>query len=300
MTSAPDIRTGVSAAALAFFIWGLSPAYWKLLDAVTRGELLAHRIVWSFVFMLALVLLRRRGREVRQVVASPGRLALVGLRGLLLSVNWLVFLWGVQRGHIVECSLGYYINPLVNVLLGAVFLGERMTKRQVVSVFLAVLAVANLVVRYGRVPWVALALAGSFGFYGLLRKASHVPAVPGFAAECAVMAPLAALFLLAAPAGSAEGGGVNGAQAALLAGGGVLTSLPLILFAYGVRRVRLATVGFLQYLAPTCQFLLGVFAYGETFTRLHFVTFVLIWLAVGLYCWDAVLAARDPRGARRA
>lgn len=292
---APSAATGAACAFGAYFIWGLFPAYWKLLGAVAPGVIIAHRIAWSCAFVLGLVAFGRRFGELRDVVREPRTLGVLAVSTALISCNWLLFIWAVNTGRVTEASLGYYINPLVNVLLARVVLGERLRPPQLLAVGLAGAGVAWLVLGLGVVPWVSLALAATFGLYGLLRKRAPVEALTGLAVETALATPFAVAYLAFA------GGAWFGArplESALLVGSGVATAVPLLWFAIGARRLRYGTLGILQYVAPTGQLALAVLAYGEPFTPRHAVTFGLIWTAVAIYAVDGVLASRAaPRPA---
>ena len=280
---------GVLCGAGAFVIWGLFPIYFKLVAEAPAPEVLAHRIVWSVLFVAGLITLRRRWSAVA-VAFSDRRLVLtLVLSATVISVNWVVFIWAVGDGRILDASLGYFINPLVSVVLGVVALGERLRTIQWVAVGLAVAAVGYQIVGYGAVPWVALTLAVSFGFYGLIRKVARVDAFTGLFVETLVLSPLAVGYMVFL---AVVGGGAFGRLGlqvdALLILAGVITPLPLILFVAGAQRIRLSTIGLLQYIAPTGQFLLAVFVYDEPFTRDSLVTFGLIWLALVLYTVDTL------------
>lgn len=284
-----DSTKGAAVAAAAFLAWGLSPVFWKALDHVPSPRLLAHRILWSMAVVLCLVAILPGSGSLRNAFRSGKTLGPVVLSSLLLSTNWLAFLWGVNHGYIVECSLGYFIAPLVNVLLGTVFLRERLNRYHVTAICLAGTGVLNLVFRYGQVPWIGLTLAVTFGMYGLIRKTSRLESVEGFAAESLLMAPFALAYLAATHGqGGMETQGLAVADVLLLLGTGLITALPLVCFAYGARRIRLTTLGFMQYIAPTGQFAVGVFVYKEVFSRHHLVTFALIWLGVVAYCRGVV------------
>lgn len=280
-------------ATLAFGFWGFVPLYWKHVAFVPGLEMLAHRIVWAVPVLLALLALRGRLGRIREALGNPRHRRLLALTAALVASNWFVFIYAVTHDHVLDASLGYYLNPLVNVLLGFLFLGERLTRRQIAAVLLAAAGVATLVVAAGVFPWVALFLAGSFGSYGLLRKRAGVEALPGLAVEALLLLPLA-LGLLVVLSLRGEGAflerGAGGALA--IAASGLVTALPLLWFTEAARRLRYATVGFFQYLAPTGQFLLAVLVFGERFTTAHAVAFGAIWLAVALYLLDA---ARGPR-----
>jgi len=283
------------AAAAAFVTWGLSPIFWKAFGDVPAGRLLAHRICWSMLVMLGIVAVTRSGRALRAAFRSGRTVAALVLSSLLLSTNWLTFLWAVSHDYVVECSLGYFITPLFSVLLGAIVLKEKLNRYHLLALCLAGAGVLILGVAYGHVPWIALILTVTFGTYGLIRKTSHLQSVTGFAGESLVMAPLAIAYLAVTHGhGRAATQAVSAVDVLLLVGTGLITALPLVAFAYGARRIRLSTVGFMQYIAPTGQFLLGVFVYGEDFTQRHLVTFALIWLGVAAY-WLGVMRGRSPR-----
>lgn len=279
---------GVAAAGSAYLAWGLFPIYFHALAGVPPTEVLAHRVAWSSLFMVGLVLALRRAPEVRRQLAAPGALGVLAATAVLISANWLVYIWAVGAGHVVEASLGYFVNPLVSVLLGVAFLREPLTGRQKAAVVLAAVGVVALMVRMGRPPWVALALALTFGLYGLLRKRAGVDAVTGLFAEVALLLPFALAFLGWRWAGGALVFGAAPGMSGLLAASGVVTAVPLLLFGVGVRRLRLSTIGLLQYVNPTAQLALAVFAFGEPFTAAHGLAFSCIWASLALYSWDAL------------
>jgi chloramphenicol-sensitive protein RarD len=280
---------GVLCGAGAFVLWGIFPIYFKAVAAVPAPEVLAHRIVWSMVFVGGLITIRRRWPAVAAALANRRLLATLVLSASVVSINWVVYIWAVGEGRILGASLGYFINPLVSVVLGVVALGERLRTIQWAAVGLAVVAVGWQIVGFGTVPWVALTLAVSFGFYGLIRKVAKVDAFTGMFVETLVLSPLAVGYLVfVAVVGGGAFGRLGLQMDALLVAAGVITPLPLILFVAGAQRIRLSTVGLLQYIAPTGQFLLAVFLYDEPFTRDSLVTFALIWLALGLYTLDTL------------
>jgi chloramphenicol-sensitive protein RarD len=284
---------GVLCGAGAFVLWGIFPIYFKAVAAVPAPEVLAHRIVWSMVFVGGLITIRRRWPAVAAALANRRLLATLVLSASVVSINWVVYIWAVGEGRILGASLGYFINPLVSVVLGVVALGERLRTIQWAAVGLAVVAVGWQIVGFGTVPWVALTLAVSFGFYGLIRKVAKVDAFTGMFVETLVLSPLAVGYLVfVAVVGGGAFGRLGLQMDALLVAAGVITPLPLILFVAGAQRIRLSTVGLLQYIAPTGQFLLAVFLYDEPFTRDSLVTFALIWLALGLYTLDTLLHER--------
>lgn len=285
--------SGVLYAGGAFGIWGVVPVYFKAVAAAGALEVLAHRVVWSVVLMGALLTGRRRLGALAAEFRAPGRLRLYLASTALVSVNWLVFIWAVQNGRVLEASLGYYINPLVNVLLGMVFLHERLSRLQGVAVALATVGVAIQVAGVGELPWVALALAFSFGLYGLVRKRGGADPLLGLMVETLFLLP-AALALLAVmmARGSAAFGRGDLGMDALLVFSGVVTAVPLVLFLEAAQRLRLATLGLMQYIAPTLHFLLAVLVYDERFTVAHLLAFALIWAALALYSFDAYSALR--------
>lgn len=285
----------------AFFIWGLFPLYWKPLHDVPALQILCHRIVWSAVFVALILLLQRNWGWLADSVRDTRRLGIFALSSLLLSLNWLIYIWAVNDGRVVEASLGYFINPLVNVLLGRFFLGERLTRPQAGAVGLATLGVAWITLGVGSLPWVALSLAGTFGVYGLLRKQASLPSLEGLALETFLMLPLAAAALLWFEANGSGGFGHLGPTTdLLLVGGGVVTAIPLLLFASGARRLKLATVGLIQYLGPSIQLMLGVLLYQEPFGPERAVGFALIWSGLALYSGAGLLGYWKQRRLQQA
>ena len=295
-TSKTRESSAVLAGLAAFVTWGLIPGFWKFLAAVPATEILAHRYVWTMVFLTGLLTCQRRWAEVRSSARSRRALVYCLLSGSTISINWFLFIWAVNIGRIIETSLGYFMTPLVNVLFGALFLGERLTKVQIISVCLAGLGVLNLTLGYGYFPWIAVMLCMSFGIYGLLRKQSGTAAIPGLFFETVFLAPIAMIYLgLLQTRGHLAFVKDGWLICVLLLTTGVVTAVPLIWFGYAARNLRLTTLGFLQYLAPTCSFLLGVFVYHETFSRAHLITFSLIWLALIVFTIEAVGRLRSDR-----
>ncbi|MEN8181243.1 MAG: EamA family transporter RarD [Myxococcota bacterium] len=285
---------GVVYALLAYGTWGLIPAYWKLLVSVPVTEILAHRAVGTVVFSVALLFVLRRLPEVRDALRSTRERRALAAGGVLIAINWGVFVWAVGVGRIVETSLGYYLNPIVNVLLGMLLLREHLSRAQGIAVVLAACGVVVMLVSHGKLPWISLVLATSFGLYGLMHKLTNVRPIPALAVETGGLAPLAVGFLVVAvePAGGALGTATPLVKTLLLVAGPA-TALPLLWFASAARRLPLSTLGLFQYLAPTLSLLLAVFAYGEPFTRTHGVAFALIWTALALYSVDALYASRS-------
>lgn len=281
----------------AYLLWGLLPIFWKSLHHVPALEILAHRMVWSLAFVVVLLAAQGHWRWLMPVLRNGRVLLTFTVSALLLSLNWFIYIWAVNAGHIVETSLGYFINPLLNVLLGMLFLKERLRPGQLVAVIVAVIGVLYLTLQYGSLPWIALTLAGSFGVYGLLRKTATLNSLEGLTLETLVLFPPALAYLVYLElVGSAAFGHVSLATTLLLVFGGVATALPLLLFASGARRVTLTLMGILQYIAPTMQFLIGVFLYHEPLDRYRLIGFSLIWLALAIYSLEGVL--RSGRAAR--
>ena len=290
-------RRGTWAAVAAFVLWGLMPLYWHALRAVPSVQILLHRIVWSTLIVGGLLCWRQGFAWLRAAVARPGVAAWLALSGVLIGFNWGLYIWAVNAGHVVETSLGYFINPLLNVLIGVLFLREKLRPVQWASIAVAGIGVLWLTLRFGQLPWIALALAASFALYGLIRKLVHVEALPGLAIEGGylLLPALAALGWMEARGQGgflAWHGGYGFALDAMLVVAGLLTALPLIGFAYAVRRIPLSTVGVLQYIAPTLQFLAGVLVFREPFDRDRAVGFACIWIALLLFAGDGLLRAR--------
>lgn len=285
--------SGAIFGAAAFLIWGISPLYWKTLTAVPAIEIVAHRVVWSFLLLMPLILFRKRWKEFLLTVTNWRSMAILAVTSVFVSCNWLVYIWAINNGFLLQASLGYYINPLVNVLLGTLFLRERLRSFQGLAVLLAGSGVLYLTIVYGQFPWIACILAFTFGLYGLIRKVINVGSLVGLTMET---------FLLMVPAlGYLIYLGMNGSAAfcklslqidLLLTGTSVVTALPLLLFAMSARRVRLTTLGFLQYIAPSCMFVMAVFVYLEPFRTEQLISFVLIWTALAVYSIDSVVHYR--------
>ncbi|HEX6842587.1 MAG TPA: EamA family transporter RarD [Stellaceae bacterium] len=284
-------RIGLVYALGAFTAWGVVlPIYLKALADVPVLQILAHRIVWGALFALALVAGLGRRRELSQLLA-PRTMALLSLSALLVTINWVTYIYAVSNSHIVETSLGYFMNPLVSIALGMLVLRERLRPLQIAACLVAAIGVAILAAATGGLPWIALTLAFSFGVYGLVRKVVAVESLIGFTFEASVLAPIAALYLLWLWAsGQSSFGLATPARDTLLLGAGVVTALPLIWFAAAARKLPLTTIGLLQFSSPSATFLLGVFAYDEPFSASEATTFACIWLALLLYVADALLA----------
>ncbi|HFJ8954589.1 TPA: EamA family transporter RarD [Serratia liquefaciens] len=293
---AQQTRQGFFFALAAYFIWGIAPAYFKLIQQVPADEILTHRVIWSFFFMLALITLGRNWSQVRAACHNRKRLFLLAVTAVLIGGNWLLFIWAVNNHHMLEASLGYFINPLVNVLLGMLFLGERFRRMQWIAVVLAFAGVLIQLWQFGSLPIIGLGLAFSFAFYGLLRKKIAIDAQTGMLIETLWLLPVAAayLFLFAdSPTShlSANPWSLN----LLLVAAGIVTTVPLLFFTAAATRLRLSTLGFFQYLGPTLMFLLAVTFYGETVGQDKLVTFGFIWAALLLFILDALYTQRKLR-----
>lgn len=283
----------------AYALWGLFPLFWRLLEPAGAVEILAHRIVWSVLTMLALTVALRRGRQLRGIVRDRRVSVLLTLAAVVIAINWGGFIYGVNSGHVVEVSLGYFINPLVTVLLGVLVLGERLRRPQIVAVAIAAVAVVGLTVEYSQPPWIAFLLALSFGSYGLLKKKAGMGAVESLSFETAAIAPIALGYLVwLQVVGQAHFTGHGAGHVLLLISTGIVTAVPLICFGGAAIRVPMTTIGLLQYLTPTTQFLLGLLVFGEHLTPMRWVGFALVWVALIVFTTDAVRQRR--RTLRRA
>ena len=289
-------RSALLAGFAAFGAWGIIPIYWKWMAAVPAAQILAHRVVWTALFLILVLSWKQRWNEVTGALASR-RTALYCLAsGASISINWLVFIWAVNANHVLETSLGYFMTPFINVLFGAVFLREKLSRFQFASVLLASVGVLNLTLGYGRFPWVAVVLAVSFGLYGLLRKLSGTAATPGLFIETVLLVPIAIGYLLLQQVnGTFFFGAPHWTASILLFTTGVVTGLPLVWFGHAARHLRMTTIAFLQYLAPSCTFFLSIFLYGEPFTRAHLITFALIWVALVIVTAETLQRWRAAR-----
>lgn len=293
-----DSSIGLIAGFAAFATWGFVPIYWKLVAKVPASEILAHRFVWTIVFLSALLTWQKRWPEMMANVRSR-RAALYCLgSGLMISGNWLLFIWSVNVGRVLETSLGYFMTPIVNVLLGSLVLRERLSWPQMVSILIASAGVLILTFAYGKFPWIAVTLCTTFGVYGLLRKQSGTAAIPGLFIETTFLLPVAIGYLSwLAARGTLVFGPSHRRLSFILITTGVVTALPLVWFGTAARHLRLVTVGFLQYLAPTISFLLSIFVFHEAFTHQHFITFLLIWIALAIVSIEAVGNLRNRTSA---
>jgi chloramphenicol-sensitive protein RarD len=279
----------------AYVMWGFFPIYWKLLHDVPALQVIGHRIGWSFLLLIGVILATNQWKNFRSAALAPKVIGIYAIAGVLLTINWLVYVWGVNAGFIVETSLGYFINPLISVLLGMVFLRERLRTLQWMPVGLAAVGVLYLTVTYGRLPWIALSLAFSFGVYGLVKKLAPLGSLYGLTLETALVFPAALLYL-----GFAQTTGTGAFLHRgvlidfLLIGTGAVTSIPLLMFASAARQIPLTMIGILQYIAPTLQFLIGVFLYHEPFDQSRLIGFSLVWLALVIFWVENYFANRVP------
>jgi chloramphenicol-sensitive protein RarD len=277
-------RVGLLQGVLAYGLWGIVAAYWKLLKHVNAVEVIAHRAVWGLGSFIIIVLVARQWRPLVDALRTPKTVAVMALSSLLLAVNWVVFVGATTHGHLLDASLGYFINPLVSIALGTLVLRERLRRLQWIAIALAAIGVGLLTWRAGRVPWIALVLAGTWGLYGLVRKTARVDALVGSTIETILLAPIAVVYLIVIDGGVMPT--ASGSTIALLVGTGVVTVVPLVLFTSAARRLPLSTVGFLQYLAPTGQFLLAVLAFGEPLAHDRLLAFAWIWAGLAAFSID--------------
>lgn len=279
----------------AYILWGFFPIYWKLLHDVPALQVIGHRIGWSFLLLIAVILLTKQWKDFRAAALKPKTIGIYAIAGVLLSINWLVYVWGVNAGFIIETSLGYFINPLFSVLLGVIFLRERLRSAQWVPIGLAAAGVIYLTITYGRLPWIALSLAFSFGLYGLAKKLAPLGSLYGLTLETAIVFPFALVYLvLVGFAGTGSFLREGSLTDLLLIGTGAVTSIPLLMFASAAREIPLTMIGVLQYIAPTLQFLVGIFLYHEPFDHSRLIGFSLVWLALIIFWIENYVANRMP------
>jgi chloramphenicol-sensitive protein RarD len=278
----------------AYALWGFFPIYWKLLQDVSALELIGHRIAWSFLMLLAVIFIARQWTEFRSALNTRTFL-IYSVASVLIGGNWLMYVWAVNAGHIVETSLGYFINPLLSVFLGLLILREKLRPAQWVPILIAFAGVTYLTVTFGRLPWIALTLAFSFGFYGLMKKLAPLSSLHGLTLETGILfLPALAYMIVLEINGTAAFLHTGLIPDLLMIGAGVVTTIPLLMFASAAKRIPLTTVGVLQYLAPTIQFLIGVFVYQEPFDRTRLIGFSLVWLALIIFWVENYLASRVP------
>ncbi|HDY92473.1 MAG TPA: EamA family transporter RarD [Pseudoalteromonas sp.] len=291
-------RKGAIFACLAFFMWGLAPIYFKLIQHVTAFEILMHRVVWSVVFLVLVVSILKYWDKVKRIIVQPKLLLMLVITSALLGFNWGLFIWAINNNHMLDASLGYYINPLLNVLLGMLFLGERLRKFQGVAVALAFSGVVLQLISFGSFPVVAFSLAISFALYGLIRKKLPVEALPGILLEALILLPVALIYWwLMVPTPTSSLPANDWHTNALLISAGIVTTLPLLCFTGAAKRLQYTTLGFFQYIGPSLMFVLAVVFYGEIFDAERVVTFACIWSALAIFSWDSYHQSRKRKKA---
>lgn len=287
------INTGILYALLAYLLWGFLPIYWKTLNEVSSGTVLAHRVIWSFIFLSLLIILTNQTKPFIKsaylVFKSKKTMLILFTASIVISLNWLTFIWAVQNDFVIQTSLGYYINPLISVVMGIIFLKERLSLAQTLAVGLAAISVLYLTFNYGVFPWVSLILAFSFATYGLLKKFITINSIYSLTIETLFVTPLALIFLLFFNQSSTNFTELPTLIIMLLIGAGIATAVPLILFGRAVQELSLSFIGILQYLAPTIMLLLGIFLYDETFSTAHLISFILIWIALIIYITSSLI-----------
>ena len=289
------MKKGILSGMAAYALWGFFPIYWKLLHDVPALQLLGHRIGWSFGLLMLYIILTKQWNDFRSVAFNKKTIGIYAIAGVLLSLNWLVYVWGVNAGFIIETSLGYFINPLLSVLFGVLFLRERLRPTQWIPVLIAAIGVIYLTVTYGRLPWIALSLAITFGLYGLVKKLSPLGSVYGLTLETGIVFPIAMIYLAVIQSNGTgaflrEGLTID----LLLVGAGIVTTIPLLMFASAAKQIPLNMIGVLQYFAPTIQFLIGVFLFKEPFDTTRLIGFSIVWLALIIFWVENLTAHRAP------
>ncbi|WP_136796818.1 MULTISPECIES: EamA family transporter RarD [Desulfosediminicola] len=293
-----NTQLGVFSAIAAYVLWGVLPVYWKLLQQVPAHEILCHRMSWSLLFTIGLIFLLKRSRSLLENLRDKESVKISIMAAVLLGGNWLLYIWAVNAGHVIEASLGYFTNPLISVLFGVIFLKENMRRAQAGALLIAAVGVLYLTIYYGKFPWIALSLACSFALYGLLHKKSSTPALEGLCMETMVLFVPATMLLLFWESNSTGSFGHIGLSGSLLLfGTGVITSLPLLLFGYAAQNISLTHLGLLQYIAPSISLVLGIFVYHEPFPISRMIGFVLIWSALALYMMESIMLSRRQKRA---
>lgn len=296
LSSSSSTRNGIVNALAAYFMWGLAPLYFKLLVDIGAGEILMHRVVWSSVFLLLLVLLSKKRHVLIQLCKQPKVIAKLSLSAVVLAINWLVFIWAVNNEHLLDASLGYFINPLFNVALGVIFFSERLRKNQKIAVALAGLGVVVQLFTVGSLPIVSLVLASTFAIYGVLRKKMHVDSFVGLLIESLLMLPIAVVYWLYFIESTTANLTLNNYSLNVtLVMAGVVTTAPLLCFTAAAKRLTLSSLGFFQYIGPSIMFLLATFYYKESMQLAEFLTFIFIWLALALYSIDAYRSIKKTK-----
>jgi len=284
-----SITIGVFYAVAAFTFWGFLPLYWRFLNQIPTGEILAHRIFWSFIFLSGILTFNGRLNVLKQVIMNSKNLTSISLCAILISINWGVYIWAIKANHIVEASMGFYINPLVVITLGMIVLKEKLDFWQKISLALASLGVIIIVLQYGKIPWIALTLAVTFALYGLMKKLVDIESIIGLTLETAIIMPVVLGYIVFKQVnGTGAVGVIPLSTTLILFGSGIVTATPLLWFAKATRRVPLSTVGFTQYISPTISLFLGIFVFKEQFTKIHFLSFGFIWCGLILYSLSQV------------
>ena len=287
------MNKGILNGIAAYAMWGVFPIYWKLLHQVPALQVIGHRISWSFILLILFIVFTKQWKDFRSAALTAKIISIYSIAGVLLTINWLVYVWGVNAGFIVETSLGYFINPLLSVLLGVIFLHERLRPAQWIPVILATAGVTYLTVAYGRLPWIALSLAFSFGFYGFVKKLAPLGSLYGLTLETGIVFPVALIYLFFVGFNDTGAFLHVGPQIdLLLIGAGVVTTIPLLMFASAARQIPLTVIGLLQYIAPTMQFLIGVLLYKEPFDHAHLIGFGIVWIALIIFWVENFIANR--------
>nr|WP_277750970.1 EamA family transporter RarD [Ningiella ruwaisensis] len=299
MSDNQQTRAGVLFAIAAYTMWGIAPIYFKALTFIPAAEILMHRVVWSVLVLVLLIVGLKSIGKVQSALRSPRVILTLFVAGILLAGNWLLFIWAVNNDHLLEASLGYYINPLINVFLGRLFLGERLNRVQQLAVAIAMIGVGLLVISYGQLPWIALTLASSFSIYGLLRKQVAVDSMPGLFIETSMMLPAALIYWLFFASDTANLSQNSLSLNALLLFAGVLTTAPLLCFTAAARRIKYSTLGMFQYIGPSLMFLLAILVYDEPMSEARLLTFALVWSALAMYTYDSVNRMRKERKIKR-
>lgn len=295
LTADKSAKSGVLFAIGAYSMWGFAPLYFKSIQQIPATEILMHRVVWSLLILVLLIVGLGQRRKIAVAIKNPKVLKTLLISGLLLAGNWLLFIWAINSDHLLDASLGYYINPLLNVLLGYLFLGERLRRLQMFAVALAGMGVLILVISVGQLPWIALVLAGSFGIYGLLRKQVAVDSLPGLAIETAMMMPVAVLYWIFFAGPHADMLHNSSHLNLLLMCAGIVTTAPLLCFTAAAKRLRYSTLGFFQYIGPSIMFLLAVLLFNEPLAPERLITFAFVWSALGLFSYDSLRQYRRQR-----
>ncbi|WP_342387737.1 EamA family transporter RarD [Salinicoccus bachuensis] len=290
---------GIIFALGAYLIWGFLPIYWKQVEHISSYELIAHRVLWAFVFMIVFILVTNRMhlfyKDLKFIFRDRKKIVALFAASTVITTNWLLYIIAVNNGHILDASLGYYINPLISILIGFVILGERFSKSQWMAIIIVFLGVTYLAVGLGSAPWISLTLALSFSIYGLIKKVINMDAVFALAVETFVLAPFALIYILFLEGSGGGNFGIN-ADSLVMIGTGVITAIPLLLFSLGAQRIRLSLIGILQYFAPTIMLLIGVFMYDEAFTDIHTVAYILIWSGLAIYTFSRIQEMRRQSG----